>query len=1279
MASNANAPENNGAEGAVPQAMLQQAEAAAAANERDVTVRSGEARPRTGYDVAPIGTHDLEQETEQELPSEPPPAYGEQFGELQHEDEGLSTQANVGDDGRVNINIRHLDKNLSSLLNPALRRQQSITDHSFVLPPAYIPPYLGGDGRVPPPPPMNVVIQVVGSRGDVQPFIALGKVLKERYGHRVRLATHPNFEEFVTEHGLDFFSIGGDPSALMAFMVKNPGLMPGFDTLRSGDIGSRRKEVGQYLRGCWRSCYEAGNGLGAEANDDTVEEYWSQENPDTTIRPFVADCIIANPPSFAHVHIAEKMGIPLHVMFTMPYSPTTAFPHPLANIQSTNADMSAANYISYALIDMMTWQGLGDVINRFREKSLGLEPISLIWAPGMLQRLKIPHTYCWSPALIPKPKDWGQNISISGFFFLNLASNYTPAPDLQAFLDAGPPPVYIGFGSIVLDDPDAMTKLIFEAAKATGQRVLLSKGWGGMGAEDLGLPDGIFMLGNVPHDWLFNHVSCVVHHGGAGTTAAGITAGKPTVIVPFFGDQPFWGAMVARAGAGPEPIPHKELTAQKLADAINFCLKPDSQAKAKDMAAKIAEEKGSDLGAQSFHQQLDVDKLRCTLSPSRIAVWRVKRTQVMLSAMVACTLAEAGELDFSNLKLFRPKEYETDDGPWDPITGGGASVVGTATQMMMGVADLPSDTLRMLRIHPDVRKSKKKAEDEAEAAEASAPAAGISQTAKKTPSTTGDASTTPSKAACDVNSSAEASPYHTPRSSPGNSTLNLQQLTDENDSSSTLSISRSRSRSRSRTKKPAPQDYLDTAMNTGKGVSQILGAAFKSPMDTTWAIARGFHNAPKLYGDDTVRDSEHISDLRTGIKAASKEFGLGLYDGITGLVTQPVRGAQKEGAAGFIKGFGKGLGGIVLKPSAAGMAIPGYVMKGMYKELKLSSGSSVQNYIIASRTAQGFEEMLQSSVEEREDVVRRWKQMQGDIKRKKDPDDIVKEVLAEKREGLKNGIEHTATRLRANSNLKADKLSAALTGKKASGLANSVPDASDPDEEGPSTATSRVARPTPTEHHALSTADEAADDLEEAIHRSVLDTSLGNAEEDAEVERAVRASMTELYMSRAGNTEPVGSEDEDLRRAIEASIAESHSQGAPNPLYDEELERALSQSLCEQRAKHHTSASDSQTSSDITSPEAAADDDRPPAYDQGHISGTTQQAFETQSAAGEKTQQEQSEEDVVMEYVKKQSLLEQRHRQAMNTAGAGSSSGAGADAEHDEELQRALKASMTQQ
>jgi hypothetical protein len=308
------------------------------------------------------------------------------------------------------------------------------------------------------------------------------------------------------------------------------------------------------------------------------------------------------------------------------------------------------NYVSYALVEMMTWQGLRDVINRFRTKILELEPLSLLSAPGLLARLHIPTTYCWSPALIPKPNDWGTEITISGFFFLNLDSSYTPDPELAAFIDAGPPPVYIGFGSIVVDDPDRLTRMIFDAVSMTGVRALVSKGWGGIGADAVGIPDGVFMLGNVPHDWLFQRVSCVVHHGGAGTTAAGIQTGKPTVVVPFFGDQPFWGSMIARAGAGPEPIPYNKLTAESLGAAIQEALRPETLQRARELGEKIREEKGTEVGGRSFHQFLEVDKLRCSLAPSRVAVWRVRRTQVRLSALAASVLVKEGVIKYQDLK-----------------------------------------------------------------------------------------------------------------------------------------------------------------------------------------------------------------------------------------------------------------------------------------------------------------------------------------------------------------------------------------------------------------------------------------------------------------------------------------------------------------------------------------------------------------------------------------------------------------------------------------------------
>ena len=158
---------------------------------------------------------------------------------------------------------------------------------------------------------LNVVIHVVGSRGDVQPFVALGKEL-QKHGHRVRLATHLAFREYINETGLEFFNIGGDPAELMAFMVNNPGLMPDMRTIRSGAIPKRRREMKAIFSGCWRSCFETGDGTGMH---HIKEDPWS-EALDCTSQPFVADVIIANPPSFAHLSCAEKLGIPVNMMFT---------------------------------------------------------------------------------------------------------------------------------------------------------------------------------------------------------------------------------------------------------------------------------------------------------------------------------------------------------------------------------------------------------------------------------------------------------------------------------------------------------------------------------------------------------------------------------------------------------------------------------------------------------------------------------------------------------------------------------------------------------------------------------------------------------------------------------------------------------------------------------------------------------------------------------------------------------------------------------------------------
>ncbi|KAJ3332125.1 hypothetical protein HDU76_001218 [Blyttiomyces sp. JEL0837] len=360
----------------------------------------------------------------------------------------------------------------------------------------------------------------------------------------------------------------------------------------------------------------------------------------------------------------------------MPWSSTRAFPHPLTNVNYTTSSRPLTNYLSYDLVELMTWEGLGDIINNFRKNTLGLPKLTTAMAPSLLRTLQVPHTYTWSEALIPKPKDWGPYIDVCGFFFLDLASNYTPPPDLVAFLEGGDPPVYIGFGSIVVDDPDGMTELVFQAVDKAGVRALVSKGWGGLGGDKLKVPDNVYLIGNCPHDWLFTKVSAVVHHGGAGTTAAGLKAGKPTVIVPFFGDQPFWGAMIASIGAGPAPVPYKRLTADRLASAIKFALTPEVAAKARTASIKIQSEDGVAEGVRSFHRHLPLDAMRCDVDPTRLAEVYVEDLDLKVSRWAAEILIRNGRISINQLMTYRYAQWDPESAkpPFD--TGSGAVSVG---------------------------------------------------------------------------------------------------------------------------------------------------------------------------------------------------------------------------------------------------------------------------------------------------------------------------------------------------------------------------------------------------------------------------------------------------------------------------------------------------------------------------------------------------------------------------------------------------------------------------
>ena len=761
-----------------------------------------------------------------------------------------------------------------------------------------------------PPPKLNILIAIIGSRGDIQPFIKIARILKEQYGHRVRFATHPVFRTFLEEEcGLEFFSLGGDPSELMAFMVKNPGLIPSIETVKKGEIGRQRQQMLEMFEGFWRACINATD----DEKDVTNLKLMGHRFP------FVADVIIANPPSFAHFHCAERLGIPLHLMFTFPYTPTQAFPHPLANIKQSNVEAGYTNFMSYPLVELMTWQGLGDLVNRFRTNTLGLEEVSTLWAPGQLFRLKVPYTYLWSPGLLPKPEDWGPEITIAGYVFLDLASSYKPPESLANFLNAGEPPIYIGFGSISgIDDPQAFTNMIFEAVRLAGVRAVVSKGWGGVGSEHA--PDSVYMMDNVPHDWLFPHVNAVVHHGGAGTTAAGLKFGKPTLIVPFFGDQPFWAQIVARSGAGASaPIPYRSLSAEKLAEGIKECLRPEAKQKAEAIAKSIEEEgDGAQNAVNAFHDALPLtgdNSMRCDVFHDRVAVWHVRRTRIRLSSLAADLLIDMGRFSYEDLTLFRSREWNDFHGPGEPITGASGALMGSLLDAIFGVSKIPWQTKREVEQQHMKDKAQFKNIRNGIILPGEIAKHKISQ-----PVPDGDLLEDVENSVSLPNPNGKPAPLKVPKS-PMKANF--------------LSGRKKKKKKTQITPPPGPKEAQSHSLPvrvvilSAHGVGQSLKALVNLPVDFGYALTRGFHNAPRLYGDDTVRHSQAIRDFPSSMVAIRDELGYGFIDGVTGIVRLPYRDIKRDGPIGIATGLSKGFGGLILKPITGVLSVPTYLGRGV--------------------------------------------------------------------------------------------------------------------------------------------------------------------------------------------------------------------------------------------------------------------------------------------------------------------------------------------------------------
>ncbi len=415
---------------------------------------------------------------------------------------------------------------------------------------------------------MKITILTLGTHGDVQPYVALGLGLR-RAGHHVTVAAGERFAPFITGYGLDYAHSEWDFPDLLQSRSGRAALGQGERTVHS-------------LRGI------------APVLRRVLDQEWAAAHD--------AEAIIYHPKAFGGYHIAEKLGVPGFLAVPFPaFSPTSAFPNLFLSVSENLG--SFLNLASYGAFIRLNTTPYWRVINRWRREVLGLPPRSPVTDYLRQGGLPVTRLYCYSPHVIPTPDDWNAASVATGYWFLDRRDDWHPPADLVRFLAVGPPPVYVGFGSMIGRDPAATTAIVLDALRLSGERAVLARGWGGLDARDVS--GEVCVVDSIPHDWLFPQVAAVVHHGGAGTTAAALRAGVPSVICPFFGDQPFWGRRIHALGVGPEPIPHNELTAARLGDAIR-CATSDSamRAAAADLGATIRAENGVARAVNIINERL---------------------------------------------------------------------------------------------------------------------------------------------------------------------------------------------------------------------------------------------------------------------------------------------------------------------------------------------------------------------------------------------------------------------------------------------------------------------------------------------------------------------------------------------------------------------------------------------------------------------------------------------------------------------------------------------------
>ena len=405
---------------------------------------------------------------------------------------------------------------------------------------------------------MHITILALGSLGDIQPYATLGRALKAA-GHQVRFITFESFNSLIAEHELDFHPIHGNAQSLVA-------------------------NGGADMFGLFRSFGSLAEGYARDLSEPSLGE---------------ADLIVNQLPLGLYgFDLAEKFDIPMVMAAVIPLARTQAFPV----MGFPNMSLPGYNKATYRFAEQLLWQMFRPVIYRWREQTLLLPPLPLSGYFEQLGTHRIPILNGFSQYVVPRPADWNEHIHITGYWFPE-DKPWQPPQDLQEFIEAGSPPIFIGFGSMPVKNPQKTTEIILEALRQSGQRGILHMGWGGIGNQNL--PDYVFKLDYAPYEWLFPRMAMVIHHGGSGTTSFGLRAGIPSCVIPFVFDQFFWGKRIVELGVGPSPIPFRSLSAERLKKAIVAGTgDPLIKQRASELGRKIQTENGIEIAVHLIEQIL---------------------------------------------------------------------------------------------------------------------------------------------------------------------------------------------------------------------------------------------------------------------------------------------------------------------------------------------------------------------------------------------------------------------------------------------------------------------------------------------------------------------------------------------------------------------------------------------------------------------------------------------------------------------------------------------------